>query len=174
MGDDLTVIVLGQGESRFDDALSAAVRSRAHQCISWLTDPMQGRRLLFAVPLPDSGVNPAFYQLLAFLRAHPSCLAGSVGGILVDGPGDLYTKSVARDLVLSASLAGCTFPGRPLVEGVGGLRNFTVQAKNAGCSLMDAYCLAAADLSERVVSMVMPTKVPRALVSLMGERSPIR
>lgn len=34
MGDDLTVIVLGQGESRFDDALSAAVRSRAHQCIS--------------------------------------------------------------------------------------------------------------------------------------------
>ena len=59
MGDDLTVIVLGQGESRFDDALSAAVRGRAHQCISWLTDPMQGRRLLFAVPLPDSGVNSA-------------------------------------------------------------------------------------------------------------------
>ena len=28
--------------------------------------------------------------------------------------------------------------------------------------------------SERVVSMVMPTKVPRALVSLMGLRSPMR
>ncbi len=172
MGDDLTVIVLGQGESRFDDALSAAVRGRAHQCISWLTDPMQGRRLLFAVPLPDSGVNPAFYQLLAFLRAHPSCLAGSVGGILVDGPGDLYTKSVARELVLSASLAGCTFPGRPLVEGVGGLRNFTVQAKNAGCGLLEAYHLAASDLTVRVLSFAPPRRNrPRLLVLHASSRA---
>ena len=165
MGDDLTVIVLGQGESRFDDALSAAVRGRAHQCISWLTDPMQERRILFAVPLPDSGVNPAFYQLLAFLRAHPGCLARSVGGILVDGSGDLYTKSVARELVLSAALAGCTFPGRPLVEGVGGLRNFTVQAKNAGCGLLEAYHLAASDLTVRVLSFAPPRRNrPRLLV----------
>ena len=101
MGDDLTVIVLGQGESRFDDALSAAVRSRAHQCISWLTDPMQGRRLLFAVPLPDSGVNSAFYQLLAFLRAHPGCLAGSVGAT---GSGPRYRASIPW---FSNSAGGC-------------------------------------------------------------------
>ena len=55
--------------------------------------------------------------------------------MLVDGPGDLYTKSLGRELALAASLAGCTFPGRPLVEATGDLRNFTVQAKNAGCSL---------------------------------------
>ena len=29
-------------------------------------------------------------------------------------------------------------------------------------------------MSERVVSMVMPTSVPRALVSFIGERSPMR
>ena len=82
----------------------------------------------------------------------PDCLDGCVGGVLVDGPGDLYTKAAGRDLVLAANLAGCAFVGRPLVEGTGDLRNFTVQARNAGCSLEAAYHLAAADLVERVLA----------------------
>lgn len=51
---------------------------------------------------------------------------------------------------------GCAFVGRPLVEGTGGLRNFTVQARNAGCSLEAAYHLAAADLVERVLAFSLP------------------
>ena len=116
-----------------------------------LAEPLQNTHLLFAVPLEEGGVNHAFYSLLAFLRTHPGCLSGSVGGVLVDGPGDLYTKAVGRELVLAANMAGCAFPGRPLVEGTGDLRNFTVQAKNAGCSLEGAYRLAAADLAQRVL-----------------------
>ena len=55
-----------------------------------------------------------------------------MGGVIIDGPGTLYTKAIARNLVLAASLAGCTFPGRSLVEAIGNLQNFQVQAKNAG------------------------------------------
>ena len=172
MGDGLTVIVPGAGETRFEGALADAVKGRPHQHISWLTDPMDHQRLFFAVPLPDSGVNPTFYQLLAFLRTHPGCLRGSVGGVLVDGPGDLYTKSAARELVLAASLAGCTFPGRPLVEGVGTLRNFTVQATNAGCGLIEAYHLAAADLTARVLSFAPPQQNrPKLLVLHASSRA---
>lgn len=76
-----------------------------------------------------SGVNLELYQFLAFLRTHPGCLEGTVGGVVIDGTGDLYTKAAGRDVVLSASRAGCVFPGRPLVEATGTLRNFTVQAK---------------------------------------------
>ena len=74
----------------------------------------------------------------------------------MDAPGDLYTKAAGRDLVLAANLAGCAFVGRPLVEGTGDLRNFTVQARNAGCSLEAAYHLATADLVERVLAFSRP------------------
>lgn len=166
MARDLTVIRLGNASApRFEQVLAAAVRGHCRQTVNWLTDPLEGQRVLFAVPLGESGVNHAFYSLLAFLRTHPGCLQGSVGGVLADGPGDLYTKSVGRELVLAASLAGCTFPGRPLVEGTGDLRNFTVQAKNAGCSLEEAYRLAAADLAGRVLAFAPPRRTrPHLLV----------
>ena len=43
-------------------------------------------------------------------------MEGCWGAVLVVGRGELYTKDVARDLVLAANLAGCAFLGRPLVE----------------------------------------------------------
>jgi len=153
----LTVICPGSpaGE-RFERLLSAALAGHAFQRVSWLTDPLAARRLLFAVSLPESGVSHGFYDLLAFLRTHPGCLAGSVGGILIDGAGDLYTKAVGRELVLAANLAGCRFPGRPLVECTGTLQNFTVQAKNAGCGLSEAADLASADLVRRILDFSPP------------------
>jgi len=118
--------------------------------------PLQNRRILFAVPLDETGVNPELCALLALLRAHPGCLEGSVAGVMADGAGDLYTKAAGRELVLSASRAGCLFPGRPLVEAVGSLRNFTVQAKNAGCSPEEAYSQAVRDLAERILEFEPP------------------
>ena len=135
------------------------------QTLTALTEPFQGRRILFIVSLNESGVNHAFYDLLAYLRTHPGCLSGCVGGVIIDGAGDLYTKSAGRELVLSASMAGCAFPGRPLVEATGDLRNFTVQAKNAGCTLMEAYGLAASDLAKRVLTFTPPRRQkPKLLV----------
>ena len=118
--------------------------------------PLQNRRILFAVPLDETGVNPELCALLALLRAHTGCLEGSVAGVMADGAGDLYTKAAGRELVLSASRAGCLFPGRPLVEAVGSLRNFTVQAKNAGCSPEEAYSQAVRDLVERILEFEPP------------------
>lgn len=162
----LTLIRLGDGLSpRLDGVLAAATQDFPRQTVNWLTDPLDGQRVLFSVPLGEGGVNPAFYSLLAFLRTHPGCLDGSVGGVVVDASGDLYTKAAGRELVLAASMAGCAFPGRPLVEATGDLRNFSVQAKNAGCSLNGAYRLAAADLVRRVLDFAPPRrKRPRLLV----------
>ena len=145
--------------------LEEALRNAPARVLNRLDAPLENRRLLFAIPLDESGVNHGYYDLLAFLRTHPHCLRGCVGGVIVDGPTDLYTKAVARELVLAASLAGCTFPGRSLVEAIGTLRNFTVQARNAGCGLLEAYHLAAADLVRRVMDFTPPrTRRPRLLV----------
>ena len=162
----LTVVSPGDTASeRYALTLEHALRGHPARVRPRMDGSLENQRVLFAVPLDESGVNHGYYDLLAYLRTHPGCLDGSVGGVLVDGPGDLYTKAVGRELVLSASRAGCAFPGRPLVEATGDLRNFTVQAKNAGCSSEEAYRLAAADLTDRVLGFAPPKRhQPKLLV----------
>ena len=145
----------GQLTGRLAEVLSAALAGRragyGQDGVS-----LEGRRLLFAFSMPENGFNVGLHSFLAWLRDHPGCLRGSVGGVVIDGAGDLYTKAAGRELVLAASLAGCTFPGRPLVEATGSLQNFTVQAKNAACSLEEAYRLAVQDLANRVLAFSPP------------------
>ncbi len=162
----LTLICPGETASeRYALALRAGLGSVPCEILTRLTGPLEYRALLFAVPLDESGVNHGYYDLLAFLRTHREALSDCVGGVIVDGAGDLYTKSAARELVLAANAAGCAFPGRPLVEAIGSLANFTVQAKNAGCDLETAYQLAIRDLAGRVLSFSPPkAEKPRLLV----------
>lgn len=155
----------GQLEGRLGEVLSAALEGRnVRFCCG--SPPLEGRRVLFAFSLPESGFNADLHSLLARLRQLPGCLRGSVGGVVIDGAGELYTKAAGRDLILAASLSGCTFPGRPLVEATGDLRNFTVQARNAGCGLEEAYRLAASDLAERVLAFAPPRKARPKVLAL--------
>lgn len=167
MPQSLTVVCPGGPVcGRPAQTLKAALHGREAQLLTSLEEPPANGRLLFSVPLDDGGVNPGLSELLSCLRRRPGFLRGCVGGVLVDGTGELYTKSVGRDLVLAASMAGCAFPGRPLVECTGSLRNFTVQAKNAGCTLEEACRLAAADLTDRILRFNPPRKKRPNLLAL--------
>lgn len=87
---------------------------------------VRGRRVIFAVALSEAGVNFETYRLLEYFRSEPRCLDSCTGGVVIDGKGELYTKALARRLIFSANMAGCTFPGKPLVEATGRLKNFFV------------------------------------------------
>ncbi len=100
-------------------------------------------------------MNRGFYDLLAHLRTHPNCLDRCVGACW-GRPRRSVHQGSGRTWCWAANLAGCAFVGRPLVEALAILRNFTVQARNAGCSLEAAYHLAAADLVERVLAFSLP------------------
>ena len=126
---------------------------------------LEGRRLLLALPLGDTGVNLEYTRMLSRLRREPKLLEGCTGGLIVDGAGELYTKSAAAEAVLAMNRAGCALVGRPLVEGTGSLANFAVQAKNLGAGLMGAYRYAAAELAGQVESFGFPKKErPEVLV----------
>ncbi|MEA5136413.1 MAG: NAD(P)H-dependent oxidoreductase [Candidatus Fimivivens sp.] len=151
----LTVICPEEAATRrFSETLEAATRGCCIEVLTCLDakQPLRNRRILFAVSLNESGFSPSLCQLLPLLRSCPDYLKGSIAGVLVDGSGELYTKAVGRDLVLAANGAGCIFPGRPLVEAIGSLQNFTVQAKNAGCTLEMAYQRAVSDLIDRILA----------------------
>lgn len=110
----------------------------------------RGKKILFAVSIGVSGVNLEYYAFLKHIRMHPHMFDGSEGGILVDGAGEFYTKTISRELVLAANMAGCTFIGRPLVEGTGTLHNFNNQARLHGTDLMGAYIACTRELIERL------------------------
>ena len=90
--------------------------------------------MIFAICLSESGVNQEYYRLLVAFRLHPHCRDGSVGGFIVDGASDLYTKALARRMAFSANSSGCTFPGKPLVEATGTLANFRMLSQITGKS----------------------------------------
>lgn len=112
-------------------------------------------RILFAVSLSEAGVNIEYYRLLEYLRGNPACLAGSVGGIIVDGGGEFYTKAIARRFAFSANSAGCTFPGKPLVEATGSLGNFHVLSQISGREPIEIYREQTGALLEKLLGFVM-------------------
>ena len=111
-------LAAGPLEGRLGETLNAALAGRAVRLYQE-GESLEDRRIPFAFSLPENGVSPELYHLLGRLRDHPGCLRGSVGGVIIDGAGDLYTKAAGRDLLLAASAAGCAFPGRPLAEATG-------------------------------------------------------
>ena len=129
-----------------------------------LRDKGQGR-IIFAIPTGASGINLEFYRLIRFLRENSGFLDGFVGGVLTDSKNDLYSKSVAKDLVFAANLAGCAFVGRPLVEGTRTLSNYSIIAGNLGTDLMGAYLESAKGLVREVLETNFAKKeCPKLLV----------
>lgn len=113
---------------------------------------LRGKRILFAVCLSEAGTNFEYYRMLEYFRENPRCLAGAVGGIVVDGGSELFTKSLARRLAFSANQAGCAFPGKPLVEATGSLQNFEVLSGIHGLSREETYRRQVGALVERIIA----------------------
>jgi Multimeric flavodoxin WrbA len=128
-------------------------------------DELKDRKILFAISLGESGINLEHYSILKKIRLNRSCFEGSIGGIIIDGSSDLFTKSVGRELAFSANLSGCTFPGKPLVEGTKSLENYNVVAARLDVDNLQAYMHSGRTLVEQIVNFSPPKKKnPKILV----------
>lgn len=108
-------------------------------------------RILFAVAVDALGVEESFLRTLRLLRGSGDCLRGCTAAVIVDGSDELYTKSAAQELVLSANMAGCTFLGKPLVEGTGSLYNQHILARRLDLSWEETYFTRGRDLVSRLL-----------------------
>ena len=169
----LTVILPKNEES---PALKALLEELLPPGCAW-RDPdeglegLQGKKLLLAVALDRGGCNLACYRMLSVLRQSRGLLAGCTAALVVTALGEMYTKDVARDVVLAANLAGCAFLGRPLVEATGSLRNFQVQAQIHGTDEETAFRMAIAELAGRLIRWAGPPPVRRILALHASVRS---
>lgn len=121
-----------------------------------LGDSMKNKRLLFALSVDEYGMDRTVCDLLRFLRRNGDCLHGSIAGVIVDGGSELYTKQIAQELVLAADMAGCTFPGKPLVEGTGSLYNQHIMAERLGLSWEATYLHRIRELAALISSFQPP------------------
>ena len=157
----------GWAGQRLDSILRQALAGREVRTVRRAEElsGLEGHRLILALPLGDAGINLEYMRMLARLRKESNLLSGCTGGLIVDGAGELYTKSAAAEAALALNLAGCALVGRPLVEATGSLANFEVQAKNLGTDRMGAYRAAAGELAERVETETLPKRErPNVLV----------
>ncbi|MDD6213021.1 MAG: NAD(P)H-dependent oxidoreductase [Clostridiales bacterium] len=132
---------------------------------AWQLTPIQDRRILFFVRLGASGINLEWVRMLMKIREDSHFFQNCIGTVIVDGESEFYTKSVGRELVLAANLAGCLFPGRCLVEGTGSLYNYRVNAKNWNVGLQEAYRISMKEAVRRLMEFEPPhSKKPKILV----------
>lgn len=156
-----------QRRKRFEAALNGAVCAacgKDGQSPEWIRgaeelenvlstgNQLKNRHILFAVFLDDTGVSPTLGMLIWLLLRYGECMEGSVGGVITDGAGELYTRTAATQLVLAANSAGCLFVGRSLTEATGSLQNFRFKAQHMHTGLDEAYRKSAQELAERIMS----------------------
>lgn len=152
---------------RLSAVLSRALEGRPHVKIQRPDElrPVKERRVLFAVSLLHGGVNLGWYAMLSAIRQEDHFFDGCRGAVLVDGDGELYTKSAAREIVFAANRAGCAFMGAPLVEATGSLENFHIRAMLRHTDYLDTYAACARELVERLLTDTPPVRErPRLMV----------
>jgi multimeric flavodoxin WrbA len=163
-----SIVVLCNENTRLNETLAYALEGVVHERVrsADALPRLAGNRVLFAVGLSEHGLDADVMALIALLRQNPAAMEGATGAILLDGAGELYTKQTADMLALAANLAGCRFPGKPLVEATGSLDNWNVQSLRRGVSLAGAYRQAARELVQRLISF-SPEKKTRPKVLLL-------
>ena len=81
-----------------------------------IKDKLRGQVCIFTVSLGPGGMNEEYRRLIAALYTSPQLLEGVCGGIVIDGPDELFTKKIGRELLFIANRAGCLFPGKTFLS----------------------------------------------------------
>ena len=148
------IVVTNSANTRLEQVLREALADVPHERVA-LPETilrLRGERVLFALGISEHGMDEDVCALIAALRQNPNAMEGSIGAMLIDGAGELYTKQTADMLALAANMAGCLFPGKPLVEATASLDNWRVQAVRRAAKPAEAYRQAARELVLRLAS----------------------
>lgn len=105
--------------------LKTALADIPYRLISDISEVALPTRLLVAVSLGKSGINPSLNAFLSRLREDTKLMKGSIAGMIVQSEQELYGKDCATQVAQSLNAAGCALVPRPLVESIGSLAKLT-------------------------------------------------
>lgn len=152
---ELTVLKFGQSE-RLDKMLEFSISEYDYHIITKVDDmnDLKNKKILFAIELGNSGINIEHMTMLTKIRLSGSdFMHKSIGGIIISSDNELFSRSVARQTIFYANMAGCMFPGKPLSEATGSLRNFSTQQiiTEGSASLEDILMLDCKNVVDRIM-----------------------
>lgn len=112
---------------------------------------LTNKTIVFAVELNNDGINVTLLKILSKIcNEGENALYGSTGAVLIHSNNELYTKTMAQNIIFTANQLGCRFPGRPIVEATGSLRNFLTIQKVIKKPLVDVCLDSCIELSQRL------------------------
>jgi len=141
--DKLVVLIPGKISERLNNMLDFSLEGYEYEIIKTLDQVinLKNKRILFAVELGDTGINIELYKMFEQIRiSNDKFFENSVGSIIINSNNELFTRDVARKIIFYANMSGCMFPGRPLSEATGSLKNFNTYKKINNTDLME-ICL---------------------------------
>ncbi len=139
----LNVFIPGEISLRLENMLEFSLKDHEVVIIksSEEMNNMKNKKILFAVELGESGINIEHFKMLEKIRmSGENFMENSVGSIIVNSSNELFSRDIARKTILYANMAGCMFPGRPLSEATGSLKNLKTRKKITDLSL-EEVCL---------------------------------
>lgn len=143
--DKLYVLLPGEISQRLGKMLEYSLKGYEYDIIKTCDEmkDMKNKRILFAVELGDSGLNIEHLKMLEKIRISGIDFMGnSVGSVIINSNNELFSRDTARKTILYANMAGCMFPGRPLSEATGSLKNLNTQKKISDSNLsLEDICL---------------------------------
>lgn len=86
-------------------------------------------KLLLVFEVNQVGINLELYNFLSSLDIHKNYFEKSVGALIVKSPNELYTKTIAQQVVFLLNHMGCEFIGQPLIELISDYKNYETWTK---------------------------------------------
>lgn len=170
---DMNLICLGNENKRLKTVINFILENYNVKIFSEVSQlkSLENEKIIFAISIDELGMNEEYYKLLGKIRRKEIEFFGCVGGVIVDGDNEMYTKSVARELVFSANENGCAFAGRSLVEATKNLQNFTIRSQNKNLPLMETYLDSVKNLVKRVTAFEFKKENTNKILVLHGSHN---
>jgi len=134
---------------------------------------LRDKKIIFAIEIGSTGYCINLYNILSKLwERGKTSLSGSDGAVIIHSESELYTKSVAREIIFRSNQMGCRFPGRPMVEATGSLSNLLTLQKVVKKPLEEVCIEVCRDLGETFINdSPKPIKNPKLLVLHASNRN---
>jgi multimeric flavodoxin WrbA len=151
----LIVLKFGTSE-RLDKMLQFSIMEYEYHIITNIDEmkDLHNKKILFAVELGNTGINIELMIFLNKIQSGTFLMANSIGGIIINSHNELFSRSIARQTIFYANMAGCMFPGRPLSEAIGSLNSFKTQQTitKGSTSLEDILLMDSKNVVKRIMN----------------------
>lgn len=128
---------------------------------------LQNKKILFALDLDISGGNIEIHKIFnSLFELGNDSLKNSVGSVLINNSyNNLYTKTMAQNIIFNSNVLGCSFPGRPLVEATSSLANMKALSNAMNLNLEEVCLKSCQTIGENLINYESKKfKKPRLLV----------